>query len=120
MTVTGPSSNPFAPFNVTVLVPEKIEIKMVDASALGEYEIWVFFASLLSNGVVGFFIAWRQALDSNSPSGTSYFWSFILFLLLFIAAFGRAIWRRIVLQRRSKTIALGVSQATAPSVNPTV
>ncbi len=38
-------------------IPEKIEIKMVDASSLNDYELWVFIASLLCNFLVGFIVA---------------------------------------------------------------
>ena len=39
-------------------IPEKIEIKMVDASSLNDYELWVFIASLLCNFLVGFIVAY--------------------------------------------------------------
>ena len=30
---------------VEVSIPKKFEVKMVDASSLGDYELWVFIAS---------------------------------------------------------------------------
>jgi hypothetical protein len=50
--------NPFGKeLQIEVSIPQKFEVKMVDASSLGDYELWVFIASLLCNCSVGFVIA---------------------------------------------------------------
>ncbi|WP_422450691.1 hypothetical protein [Endozoicomonas sp. ALB091] len=52
------SSNPLASAsNITVTVPESVGVKLVDASTLGDYEIWSLLTSILSSAVVGFFVA---------------------------------------------------------------
>jgi hypothetical protein len=57
-----PSPNPFAhSANIAVSVPETVEIKLVDASALSDYEVWVLLTSILSSTVVGFIVACIQA-----------------------------------------------------------
>lgn len=42
---------------VELSMPEKFEIKMVNASALNDYEIWSFISSFMLNFLVGFGIA---------------------------------------------------------------
>lgn len=114
-TSPGPSPNPLWPSAINVSVPETITIRMVDASALGDYEIWVFIASILSNAVVGFLIAWLQAKDANSPAQSAWQFSFIVFTILFLLSLVRAVMKRVSLQRKSKTIPLQVSQVGAPT-----
>src|SRR4051812_32193192 len=63
------TDNPLAGgLSISVYVPETIEIKMVDASVLSAYEIWVFIASILASTTVGFWVAYTQALDSKLPT----------------------------------------------------
>ena len=51
-------ANPIAGgLNLLVSVPETIEIKMVNAAALEEYEIWFFISSVLANFAAGFAVA---------------------------------------------------------------
>lgn len=57
-----PSPNPFATAaSISVSVPETVEIKLVDASALADYEVWSLLTSILSSAVVGFTVASVQA-----------------------------------------------------------
>lgn len=57
-----PSDNPFAKgLNVTVSVPQTVEVRMVDAAALSDYEVLFFISSILGSAVVGFF----DRLDSG-------------------------------------------------------
>ena len=37
-------------------VPEEIEIRMVDASTLSDYEVWFFLASIAASAFVGFLV----------------------------------------------------------------
>jgi hypothetical protein len=102
-----PSENPIAdPFNVIVSVPEAIKIKMVDASALADYEVWVFIASILSNAVVGFLVAYSQALDANSPSAPYVGWTAVIFALLFMLSTITAFKKRSSLQEKGREIKL--------------
>ena len=99
-------------FNIVVSVPESIQIKMVDASALADYEIWVFIASLLSNAVVGFLVAYFQAIDSKSVSATYIGWTTMMFTALFVLATATAIYKRTFLKRKGRDIRLKTSGAT--------
>ena len=44
-------------FTLRLSVPRKIDVALVNASVLSDYEAWIFIASLLANAVVGFFVA---------------------------------------------------------------
>lgn len=108
-----PSENPSAEtFNVIVSVPEAIQIKMVDASALSDYEIWVFIASIVSNAVVGFLVAFSQALDAKSPSTTYIGWTVLMFVALFTISTITAFKKRRSLQKKGKDIRLRTTSAS--------
>ena len=56
------STNPFAhSANVTISVPESVEVRLVDASVLADYEVWSLATSILSSAVVGFLVAYLQS-----------------------------------------------------------
>lgn len=56
------TGNPFAhTATITLSVPESVEVKLVDASALADYEVWVVLTSILSSAVTGFLVAIVQA-----------------------------------------------------------
>lgn len=60
--VQRPTANPFAQSaNITLSIPETVEVKLVDASVLADYEIWVLLTSILSSAVTGFVVAIVQA-----------------------------------------------------------
>ena len=108
------AENPIADsFNIVVSVPESIQIKMVDASALADYEIWIFIASILSNAVVGFLVAYSQAIDAKSPSTTYVGWTLVIFGVLFTAATLTAIFKRASLKKKGRDIRLKTSGASA-------
>ena len=46
-------------------VPDSVEVKLVDASALGDYEVWVLLTSILSSAVTGFLVAIVQATEAE-------------------------------------------------------
>ena len=82
-----PSDNPLARgLNITVSIPETVEIRTVNASVLADYEVWVFISSILSNAVVGFAVAYFQSL--STPNSTSVTWLMValVFLVLLIIA----------------------------------
>lgn len=98
-------------FNISVLVPEEITIRMVDASALADYEIWFFLSSLLASAFVGFLIPCMQAHEANTPSATALFWITILVGVLFAVSFVMAIAKRRSLRKRGRSMKLKTSQA---------
>jgi hypothetical protein len=104
-----PTDNPLAGgLNISVSVPESIEIKMVDASVLNDYEVWVFIASLLSSGFIGFLVGTVQAYDINAPTKAIWRGVTIIIGLLFVVACGRAWNQRKRLSKRSKNVSLKV------------
>lgn len=74
-----PPSTPFEPQyaklveTVTISVPESLEVNLVDASQLSEYEIWALLTSISSSAVVGFFVGYLQA-----AKGTENLWVAIM------------------------------------------
>lgn len=50
--------------HVEVTIPKKIEIKMVNASSLEDYEVWFFITSIVYNFLVGFIVATITSDDS--------------------------------------------------------
>lgn len=99
-------------FNVVVSVPDSIKIRMVDASALGDYEIWIFIASLLSNAVVGFAVAYFQAVDAKSSSTCYIGWTWVMFFVLFLASIATACRKRTAISKQGRDIKLKTSSAT--------
>jgi|JI9StandDraft_1071089.scaffolds.fasta_scaffold17701_4 hypothetical protein len=91
-------------FNVTVSIPETVEIKMVNASTLSDYEVWGFISSILSNAFIGFWTAYFTNTDNNKAS--SIFFSSIVFTILFIVACSVTYRKRGQLQKKSKDIRL--------------
>lgn len=63
-------SNPAgSQFNIEFWMPEKFELKMVNASTLTDYELWVGITSVLCNFLVGFVVAaitYSPQLDGDS------------------------------------------------------
>jgi hypothetical protein len=96
------SANPFAhSANVLVSVPESVEVRLVDASVLSEYEVWSLCASILSSAVVGFLVAFFQAPRNE---GGTFLIVALLFVLLFIVAVVTAFTRRKRLTAKSRSV----------------
>lgn len=110
---TPSSENPTGDaFNVTVSIPDSINIKMVDASALSDYEVWVFISSLLSSAFVGFLVAYLQAVDANSPSKTYAGWVLVVFGILFSVSLITGFSKRLALNKKGKNIQLRTTSAS--------
>ena len=91
-------------FNITVSIPETVEIKMVNVSTLSDYEIWIFISSVLSNAFLGFWVAYFTNSDKNKDN--SILFSAIIFTVLFLIAVFVAFSKRRLLQAKSKDIKL--------------
>ena len=108
------SGNPLSKsLNVVVSVPEAIEIRMVNASSLSDYEMWVFLASVLSNAVVGFVVATIQAYDANATNARQLLMTGVVFAILFVATGIKAVTQRCTVTKTGRTIKLKASEATA-------
>ena len=122
----GPTTaNPLARgLNVTVSIPENIEVRMVELSALEEYELFFFLSSVLASAVTGFLVAFLQsggtaASGSGSnpspapdPSAKSFLASTIIFGILFLASTLRAFQLRGRIKRKSRAIHMTATDAS--------
>ena len=95
---------------------------MVSATALEDYEIWVFAASLVFSGFVGFFVAYFQTLG-DAASGTPELIVSILLGLFFVLTLTRVRVLRKRLSRESRTypmraVAAGPSNPVAEEATP--
>ena len=79
-----PTANPFAQSaNITLSIPETVEVKLVDASVLADYEIWILLTSILSSAVTGFVVAIVQAPTNDQGR---YIANAVIFSLLMLGA----------------------------------
>lgn len=94
------TGNPLAHgVSVSVTMPGEITIRMVDASALNDYELWVFLASSALSVFSGFLVATIQAYSANDRIALPMtFMSLVL--LVTIIAFG---WKAISVRRKITT-----------------
>ena len=104
----GPTSGDF---NILVSIPEQIEIKMVDASALSDYEIWFFSSGGLLSFFSGFLVAWLQEKDQH----TAKILAIIVCLLavLFLFTFIMTLVKRNSMSKKSRKVYLRTSRASA-------
>lgn len=109
--VARPSSapsvpNPFAQAaNITVSVPESVEIRLVDASVLADYEVWSLATSILSSAIIGFFVAFCQAA---AGTGQSLLWTALVFLSLAIVSGLTAVSKRKRLRKNTRKMSFRV------------
>jgi hypothetical protein len=99
-------------FNVTVVVPAQISIRMVDASTLADYEYHVFAASLFCSAAVGFLVPCVQEFRSNGDLAIPFLFFSLLLIVLFIGAGSIAISKRRKLLTTGKEIKLTTTGAT--------
>jgi hypothetical protein len=107
-TESGPiTANPLGSgFDFRLSMPE-VEVRMINAATLGDYEVWIYVASLSFSAVTGFFVAYLQSF-SKLPSGkevsdSSYLVIAVVFFLLFTAFAIRATMLRRKLTQNTKT-----------------
>jgi formate/nitrite transporter FocA (FNT family) len=107
----SPVTNPIHDsFNISVLVPEEITIRMVDASTLSDYEVWFFLSSVLASAFVGFLVPYLM-VRADDPSAASLFWMTTVMAVLFAISFCMALGKRSLLRRRGRTMKLKTSLA---------
>lgn len=60
----SPTPNPIAQSSsIYVSVPEELEIRLVDASVLADYEVWIGLTTILITSTVSSFVAWLGNRD---------------------------------------------------------
>lgn len=103
------ATNPFASSaSISVSVPESIEIRLVDASVLADYEIWVFLTSVLWGAVIGFLVALVQAPAGDKSRFTAIT---VVFAVCMILCVGMAIHKRRKLAGKSRRVRFKVGDA---------
>ena len=109
--IASPSTQPRAPnpfaqsSNITVSVPESVEVRLVDASVLTDYEVWSFLTSILVSAFVGFLVAWLQApIETRTPYGA---FTGVLVLLTFLTG-GMALAKRRSLSKNTRKLRFSV------------
>lgn len=108
-----PGDNPLAhQFDFNLMMPT-ISVKMVNADRLGDYEVWLFAASVCVSGAAGFLVAFGQG--SPTPGGSTQHNISLLAIgtilfILFVAFFGRALWIRHALNKQAKTYSMRAQQ----------
>jgi hypothetical protein len=110
-----PSENPYRmPFGISMSFPEVVVIKMVDATALTDYEFAVLMSSIFASATVGFFVAYLQ----SSPPQDSRLYGIvaIVFALCFVGFLVWAITKRRKMTARSRTLELQAIGTLSPSV----
>jgi len=106
------SSNPFAQSsNITVSVPESVDVRLVDASVLADYEIWSLLTSILGSAVIGFLVAFLQADVVNkhlygAVTG--------VFAILLVLAAAMAVSKRRALTKNTKKLRFSVGEQLPP------
>jgi hypothetical protein len=111
---TRPTGNPLGTsLNVVVSVPDTIDIRMVNASTLSDYEMWIFIASVLWSAVIGFGVATVQAFDSSPPKANAgqLLWTTLTCAVIFVVTTVKALWLRHFLTKSGKVIALKAREA---------
>jgi hypothetical protein len=98
-----PTANPFAhTASISVSVPETVEIKLVDASALADYEVWTFLTSILASSLTGFGVAALQSEGQPIQKTLIAVSAVTLLLLIICAAMARS--KRNKLTARTKRL----------------
>nr|WP_299214213.1 hypothetical protein [uncultured Allomuricauda sp.] len=101
----GEQLNPLGDeLNILVSIPESLEVKMVNASILSEYEIWFFISSVLASVMSGFWVGFAQ--NSNTEIDSILKWNSIAFTILFGITTIVAFRYRYKLKKKSKSIKL--------------
>ena len=98
----APIDNPLGSrFHFKLYVPE-VEVRMVNASVLSDYEVWIFSSSLSFSGVVGFLVAYFQSLKNTESGGKFHSVStpsFLYFAILLAILFGLFLFRALKMRR---------------------
>ena len=79
------SSNPLGnELDITLQIPQNIEIQMVNAAEMTDYQVWSGIAAFLSNAVVGFFVS---TITNNISSLDVFLWVIVgVFFILMIVS----------------------------------
>jgi hypothetical protein len=105
--------NPLEGLGLNVFVPD-IEVRLVHAGALEEYELWFGLASILAASAVGFMVAYIQSFGEKDIHGTAhpdktFLVVTILFFVLFVGVATRAGFLRWRIKKKSSSYQMRVT-----------
>ena len=93
--------------NVLVSIPSSIEIKMVDATSLSDYEIWFFGSGALLSVLTGFLVAYIQ--EGVAAVAKVLGVAALVFLVLFIFCLIMTFVKRHAVRKKGQTFRLKTS-----------
>jgi hypothetical protein len=93
-------NNPETGLTVSLSIPKSIDVPLVNASVLSDYEAWIFVASVLANAVVGFLVAGLPNKDGSLLAIT------LMFSILFVVAIMMAFSKRRQMRKKTKRLTL--------------
>ena len=99
-------------FNVVVVVPDQIPIRMVNASVLEDYEFHIYVASLFFGATTGFLTPTIQELRAGSPLALPFLAMTVILGVAFAATFLMARSKRKALKAGGKEIKLRTTSAS--------
>lgn len=107
-TISNSVSNPLAQqFNVVVSIPQSVKVKLVDASLLNDFEIWMYLSTFLLNISTGFWVSFAQ--NTNKETDKILGWTASCFSILLAFSLVVAISKRIKMSKKSRDIQLTTS-----------
>ncbi|RAO15237.1 hypothetical protein LUPAC07_03512 [Micromonospora noduli] len=84
---------------------------MLNASSLADYEVWLFVASVTSSTSVGFLVAYFQSLaDKDGGADIAMLVSAIIFGVIFVVTFGRAMGLRKSISKEAKSVRMQATE----------
>ncbi len=103
----APTQNPLSSgFDFSLHMPE-LEVRMVNAATLGDYETWLYAASLAFSAIAGFAVAYLQSFHQvrggQDVGNGLYLVVTVIFLALFLLFYVRALVIRRTLKAATKT-----------------
>ena len=103
---TGSQNPMYQGMNINLNLPEKIDITMVEAKSLGDFELWTFLVSLMSNFLVGFSVAWASTPEATKEmqSNKSVYGCVSLCFLILLILFGCILIYKIYQLHKSKNV----------------
>ena len=107
----APTENPLAgALDIQLSVPEIIDIKMVHAAALNDYEVLLFISSLIGSAFTGFLVAFIQSFGPDHVPDWSLCWMAVVWLLVLVVTIWMAVAKRKAIRRGSKVVRLKATQ----------
>jgi len=110
----GFSGNPTGTnFNVNVSMPECIEIEMVNANSLSDYEHWGQITGVMSNLLVGFFVAFLTIDETKKDLKSALLCLSGLFLLFVGYSIYTAYQKRKLMKSKTKKVQMMATEVVS-------